>query len=146
MRTNEIRNEIYGIKKWEEKIKQRDLKYKTKIYTYHFQQYETIRSFDESIYTLKASIVKVEEDQSNLLENLVEFNNKSGPKIKEGKNEKRGTYESAYELDEGRELTANAFESGIFPIKATQGKEPKILTPKQTLQKFTNSSCTSKSR
>ena len=31
MRTNEIRNEIYGIKKWEEKIKQRDLKYKTKI-------------------------------------------------------------------------------------------------------------------
>ena len=26
MRTNEIKNEIYEIKKWEEKIKQKDLK------------------------------------------------------------------------------------------------------------------------
>ena len=146
MRTNEIRNEIYGIKKWEEKSKQRDLKYKTKINTYHFQQYETLRSFDESIYTLKASIVKVEEDQSNLLKNLVEFNNKSGPKMKENENEKRDTYENAYALNEGRELTANAFKSGIFPTKATQAKGLKMLTPKQTLQKFTNSSCTSKSR
>ena len=30
MRTNEIKNEIYEIKKWQEKIKREDLKYKTK--------------------------------------------------------------------------------------------------------------------
>ena len=88
----------------------------------------------------------MEEDQSNLLENLVEFNNESGPKMKEDKNEKRDTYENTYALNEGRELTANAFKSGIFPTKATQAKGLKILTPKQTLQKFTNSSCTTKSR
>ena len=38
MRIDEIKNEIYEIKKWEEKIKQEDLKYKTKICTYNFQQ------------------------------------------------------------------------------------------------------------
>ena len=42
MRTNDI-------KKWEEKIKRVDLKYKTKTYIYDFQQYETVRSFGESI-------------------------------------------------------------------------------------------------
>ena len=30
MRTNEIKNEIYEIKNWEEKIKRKDLKYETK--------------------------------------------------------------------------------------------------------------------
>ena len=42
MRTNEIKNEVYEIKKWEEKIKWEDLKYQTKKYTYDFQQYETV--------------------------------------------------------------------------------------------------------
>ena len=42
-------------------------------------------TFGESIYTCKASIVEAEEDQSNLLKNLVEFNIKSRPKNKEGK-------------------------------------------------------------
>ena len=33
MRTNEIKNKIYEIKKWKEKITQKDLKYETKKYT-----------------------------------------------------------------------------------------------------------------
>ena len=36
MRTNEIKNEKYGIKKLNEKIKQKDLKYETKKFTYGF--------------------------------------------------------------------------------------------------------------
>ena len=44
---------------------------------YDFQQYETTRSFGEKIYHCKAIIVEAEEEQSNLLENLVKFNNKS---------------------------------------------------------------------
>ena len=47
--TNLIKNEIDEIKKWEEKIKWHDLKYKTKTYTYDFQQHEKIKSFGESI-------------------------------------------------------------------------------------------------
>ena len=42
MRTNEIKNEIGEIQKWEEKIKRKDLIYKPNKYKYDFQQYETI--------------------------------------------------------------------------------------------------------
>ena len=84
MRTNEIKNQIYDTKKWEEKDKWEDLKYITKIYTYDFLQNETIRSFSESSYTSKASKVEARKDQSNLSKNIVEFNNKSKPKHKEG--------------------------------------------------------------
>ena len=125
------KNEIYEIKKWEEKIKREDLKYKTKNYTDDFRQYETIRSFGESIYTRKANIVETEEDQSNLLKTRVKFNNKSRPRTIERKD----IHESAYALCEGRKLL-NAFKGGKFPIKEIQGKGLKILTPKQMLQRL----------
>ena len=41
-----------------------------------------------SIYTCKANIVEAEEVQSNLLKNIVEFNNKSRPRPKKRKNKK----------------------------------------------------------
>ena len=77
MRTNEIENEIYELKKWEEKIKEEDLNYKTKTWTYGFQQYERIRSSGDNIYTGKINVDKAEMDQSNLLKNIVEFYNKT---------------------------------------------------------------------
>ena len=43
------------------------------------------------------------------IKNIVEFNKKSRPRTKEGKDKKRDTYESVYVLYEGRELTLNAF-------------------------------------
>ena len=89
MRTNEIKSKIYDIKKWEEKIKRKHLKYETKKYINNFQQYETISPFYKRIYARKDNITEVEENQSNLLENLVELNNKSRPKTKEGKDKKR---------------------------------------------------------
>ena len=49
---------------------------------------------------------------------------------------KPDTYESAYALHESRELTLNAFKSEIFPLKSSQGKGLKILTPKQMLQRL----------
>ena len=63
----------------------------------------------------------------------VRFNNKSRIKAKEGKDEKRNIFDSVSALYDGPKLTPNAFRSGIFPIKASQGK---ILTPKQMLQKL----------
>ena len=44
------------------KLNKKNLKYETKKYTYDFQQYETIKSFGESIYTREASIVEAEDD------------------------------------------------------------------------------------
>ena len=49
MRTNEIKNEIDEIKKWEEKIRQKDFLYKANKYKYDFQQYELIKSFGEMV-------------------------------------------------------------------------------------------------
>ena len=77
MRTNEIKNEISDIKKWESKIKRKDLKYETKTYIYNFQQYDTIRSFDDNIYNDKINIDEDEMDQTNLFKNWKEFNEKS---------------------------------------------------------------------
>ena len=45
------------------------------IYIYGFQQFETIRSFGDNIYIGKINIDEAEKNQSNLLENLAEFNN-----------------------------------------------------------------------
>ena len=103
----------------EGKIKRKELIYKANKYKYDFQQYETIRSFGENIYDRKITTDEVEEDQSNLLKNIVEFNEKSIPRTKEGKDKKQDTYESTYALHEEQ----------IFPIKSTQGKWLKILTP-----------------
>ena len=135
MRKKEIKNEIDEIKKWEKKIKPTYLKNdqkkkKKKKQIYDFQQYEKIRSFGNSIHTRKANVVKAKEDQSNLINNTIEFNNKSRPRSKEGKAKKRDIYESAYALYEGRELTVNTFKSVIFPINATKGRGLKTLTPR----------------
>ena len=65
MRTDKIKNEIDKIKIWEDKTKRKYWKYK-----YDFQQYETIRSFGESIYSGKIIIHEADVDQTNLLENM----------------------------------------------------------------------------
>ena len=57
------------------------------------------------------------------------FSNKSRPRTMEGKDKKADTYGSAYALYESRKLIFNAFKSGIFPTKETQGKGLKLLTP-----------------
>ena len=65
MGTHEFQNEIDQIKNLEEKIKRKDLKYKTSKYVYGFQQFETIRPFGDSIYTGKINIDKAVMDQAN---------------------------------------------------------------------------------
>ena len=86
-RTDEIKNEIYEIKNWEEKMKQKDLNYEAGKYKYDFQQYERIRCSGER-YAGKINIREAEMNQTNLLENMTRFNNKSRPKAKENKAKK----------------------------------------------------------
>ena len=77
---NEIKYEIYEIKNWENKIKQKDLRYETNRYRYDIQQSETVRSFGDSVYNGKISIDEAEMEQTNLVENIVDFSNKSRPR------------------------------------------------------------------
>ena len=60
------------------------------------------KSFGESIYTGKINIDEAEMNQSNLLENMVKFDEKSRPRKKEDKKEKKKTLESVNALYEGR--------------------------------------------
>ena len=70
MRVDEIKNEIDETKKWEDKIKQKDLKYEADKHRYDFQRYGMIRSFGESIYFCKISMSETDLDQTNLFENM----------------------------------------------------------------------------
>ena len=74
-------------------------------------------------------------DQNNLLENIIEFNNKPRPKTKESKDKKRDTFDSVSALYEGWELILNAFRNEASPIKIW-GKGLRILTPNQMLQRL----------
>ena len=56
--------------------------------------------FGDSLYTRNAKIVKAEEKRNSLLENIVDFNGKSKPSLKAGKDKKRHTYENEYALYE----------------------------------------------
>ena len=95
------------------------MKYKTCEYAHNFQQFETIRSFGDNIYTGKTNIHEAQMDQSNLLKNIVKFDYKSTPRSNKDKEEKKI---HMHTLCEGRESPLNDFKIGIFPIKATQGK------------------------
>ena len=52
---------------------------------FDFKRYETTRSFGESIYSGKIRIDEAENDQTNLLENIVNFDSKYRPRSKEDK-------------------------------------------------------------
>ena len=84
------------------KVKRKDLKCKTNKYLlFDFQQFETIRSFGDSIYTCKIKIDESEMNQSDLLEYMVKFNNKSKPRTKKGKAKKENALDSGNALYEG---------------------------------------------
>ena len=86
MKTNEIKAEIDKIKNWEEKFRREDLVHKRNKSKYDFQQYETTRSFGDSIYNGKSSIDEANLDQSSWLDGLKDFNDKQQKvKIKEKK-------------------------------------------------------------
>ena len=53
VRNTEVQNKIDETKKWEENIKQKKLKTKKNKCRYYFRQFETIRSFGDSIHTSK---------------------------------------------------------------------------------------------
>ena len=79
MRNEEIKNEIDEIKKWKNNIKRKDLKYETN----DFQKSETVKSFDNSIYTDEISINEAEMDLTNALFDTADFSKKIKTRSKE---------------------------------------------------------------
>ena len=88
MITNEIKNKIDEIKKWEEIIKRKNLKYETNKNRFDFQQFKTIRFFGDNIYNGKINIKEAKMNQAILLENILDFRNKSRPRSNKDKEKK----------------------------------------------------------
>ena len=53
---------------------------------------------------------------------MMQLNNKSGSRVKDGKTKKVILFKSVNTIYERRELTSNAFKSKIFAVKPLQEK------------------------
>ena len=71
----EIKNELNEIKGYEKK-------------PFDFRIFKTIRSFGDDIYNSKITINEADQEQSDLIEYIMSFNNKKRLKIKDDKKTK----------------------------------------------------------
>ena len=67
---------------------------------YDFKVFKTIKSFGDSIYNHKIGIHEANQEQADLLEYILSFNNKIKPKSDEDKNKKNDVF--AKNLYKGR--------------------------------------------
>ena len=134
---NEIKNELPKIGRPEEKGTRNNSIYKSCNGKYSFKELQT-RSLVETIFSSGiAEVDKANKRQTDLMNNIIDFNSSTKPKSKADKKKKNDTLESVNNLYRGQELVLNAFKSGIFPKPSKdKGLTPKILTPKQTHQRL----------
>ena len=90
---------------------------------FDFRIFKTIRSFGDDIYSSRITINEADQEQTDLVEYILSFDNKARIKNKMIKknNNKRNIFNTAKNLYEGRELVINVFKSGLFPLKSTTG-------------------------
>ena len=65
----------------EDEIYRNYLKYERNSYTFDFQHFQRLRYFDDSIFNCKVAVIEADKE-SNLLENILEFNSKAIPRAK----------------------------------------------------------------
>ena len=132
----EIKIELNKIKEYEKKVNRDNMIYYSSKEPFDFRMFKTIRSFGDDIYSSKITINEADQEQSDLVEYILNFNNKTRPKNKDDKKNKKSILNSAQNLYHGRELVINAFKSGLFPLKSTTRTGLKILTLKEMLQRL----------
>ena len=89
MRFQRERKEIDKIKEIENAIDREKLIYKSNRYTYEFRNFQKIRTFGEGIYEGEITFGEADEDQSNLLNSIRDFKNKTRPQNNRKKNKKK---------------------------------------------------------
>ena len=140
---DEAKKEIDKITEIEKTMDREKLVYRANEYTYSFQNFRTIRAFGRDIYNGEITLKEADEDQASLLNEIINFREKTKPRDEEREKKKKDVLTNLYKFFEGREKVLNAFDSKIFPIK-TKGtgyleSEPfsfKILTPNQMLKRL----------
>ena len=102
---------------------------------FNFKTFKTMKSLGENIYSSKITMNKANEEQSDLIEHILNFNNKAGTKNRYGK--KFFVFlNTAKSLYDDIKLVINAFKSRLFPLKSATGTRLKILTPTLLLQRL----------
>ena len=61
-------------------VKREHLFYETNKFVYNFQQHETIRSFAKNIFVGKSTLDNADKDQSDLLNDFIDFNKRAKPR------------------------------------------------------------------
>ena len=85
----EIKNELNEIKEYEKKVNGKNMIYYSSKEPFDFRMFKTIRSFSDDIYSSKITINKADQEQSDLLEYILNFNNKTRPKNKDDKKKQK---------------------------------------------------------
>ena len=141
--SDEAKKEIDKISKIEKNVDREMLVYKSSEYTYSFQNFQTIRTFGRDIYNSEITLKEAEEDQTSLLAKIINFKNKTKPRDRKKKQQKKDVLENLYNFFDGREKVLNAFDSKIFPIKIrgtgylkSKPSSFKILTSNQMLKRL----------
>ena len=67
------------------KIQQIEMIYYSRKKPFDFKRFKTIGSFRENIYSGKIAINQAKEEQADLIECILNFNNKARPKNKDNK-------------------------------------------------------------
>ena len=93
--SSENKNKINEIKKLEGQINRNGLIYKSSKYVYDFRKFQAIGSFGDSIFNGKIITNEADKKQDNLLDVILNFNNKVRPRSKADNEERNNTYESA---------------------------------------------------
>ena len=119
------------------------LVYRASEYTYNFKNFRTIRKFGRDIYEGKITLKETNEDQSNLLNEIKNFRDKTRLQNDKKKQEKEIVLKNLYNFSEAREILLDGFDSKIFSIKSkgsgllnTDHSKLKILTLKQCLKDY----------
>ena len=138
---DESKKELDKIKKIEDTIDREKLVYKACRNTDDFRKFQTIRTFGKDIYNGITILEEADKNQSDLLNEIKHFNDKTRTKNYKRKQEKEVTLDSLHIFFEAREMVLNGFKSKIFPNKSkgsgllnTDHSKLKILTPKKMLQ------------
>ena len=127
----EIKNELNKIKEYEKNVKRNNIIYYSSKEPFDFRIFKTVKSFGKDIHSGKITINEADQKQVDLIEYILNFNNKARPKKKDGKKNEKYVLNTAQNLYDGRELVINDFNSRLFSLKSIIETGLKILTPKQ---------------
>ena len=118
MNNNEVKKELDKVKELEKTVDREKLVYRASEYTCSFKHFQRIRTFGRDLYEGKITLKEADERQTDLLDEIRNFRDKTRPQNKKKKQEKVIVLKNLYNFFEAREILLDGFDSRIFSIKS----------------------------